>query len=143
MQKLNRLWQLANAAAMIRDMTQHSRTYHYAAASPITFYLRAEQATIQVIRWSRPLIELTTNLQNAFGWRLVDDQDEAGVYVAIKRRPVVGSVAAATFEIRLPMDTYVLLRLENCSLQVSGMTGEIELPPPGGSNTVLALNAGK
>jgi hypothetical protein len=128
MQHLNRLWQLANAASTVRDLTQQTKTYHFGASEPLTFYLRTEHADVQVIRWGRPLIEVTTRFQGAFGWQLVTDQDEAGVYFAARRRNVVGSVAGGVFDVRLPHSTYVLLKLERCNLTINGVSGEMHLP---------------
>lgn len=141
MQNINRLWQIVNAASTVRDLTQQSRTYHYAVTEPLTFYLRLEDATLQVVRWSRPLIELTIKMQGAFGWRMLADQDDAGVYVAAKRRSVVGGMSTAMFEVRLPFDTYVMLQLDRCTLNLNNISGEVRLPPPDEDDT-LYLTSG-
>src|SRR5690606_15210240 len=94
MQQVGRLWRLAGAASSaretaretMRDLTQQVKVHHFAVQKEITFYLRTEAARVQVLRWGRPFIELTTTLQSAFVWRVLMDQDDAGVYVAAKRR---------------------------------------------------------
>ncbi|MCU0499814.1 MAG: hypothetical protein MUF87_20890 [Anaerolineae bacterium] len=129
MQNLNRVWQLVNAASSVRDLTQQHKTYHFKVAPPITFYLQTEHAEIRVSRWMQPEVEVTVKLTASFGWRVVADQDEAGVYVAAKRRPVIGAVGSASFEVMLPSDTYVILRLAGCSLRLDDLSGEIHVPP--------------
>jgi hypothetical protein len=129
MQQLNRLWQVVNAASTVRDLAQQSKTYHFAAGEPITFYLRTENADVRIIRWQRPLIEMTITMQGAFGWRVLTEQDEAGIYVAAKRRNLVGSVAGGAFEVYVPQDTYVILKLARCNLTVNSVHGEMHLPP--------------
>lgn len=129
MQQLNRLWQLANAASAVRDLTQQTRTMHFAALEPLTFFLRTEYAAVEVARWDRPLIEVTLRVQGSFAWRVLTDHDDAGVYVAASRRPLVGSLGSATFQVHLPHDAYVVLDLNRCRIQVNNLSGQVTLPP--------------
>lgn len=130
MQTLNTLWQAVSAVSTLREFTRHERTYYFAVQSPpVTFYLAADNATVQIIRWPRPLIEVTTSLQGSFGWRIATEQDEAGVYMAAKRRNVVGGLSSARFEARVPMDTYLVLRLENGALFMDNVNGLLRIPP--------------
>lgn len=130
MQRLNSLWQIVNAASTVRDITQVTRAYHFAVTLPTTFYLRAERADVRVIRWSRPIIEITTRLQAPFGWRIAAEQDEAGVYMAAARRAVVGGFASARFEVRVPQETYLVLNLEDGTLRLDNINGTLHLNPP-------------
>lgn len=142
MQRLNQLWQLVNAAGAVRDLAQQTRTYYFAVTHPVTFYLRIEDAEVIVVRWSRPMIELTTRMQGAFGWRLLTDQDENGVYVAAKRRHVVGGFASARLQVYLPLDTYGIFRLSRCDLRMVSVDGTIDYPPQV-DDTVLQLESGE
>lgn len=128
MHQVNRMWQLLNAAGTVRDIARHTRTYHFAAAPATTFYLRTESATVQIIRWVKPLIEVTTRLNGAFGWRVLAEHDEVGVYVAAKRRAVIGTLSSAIFEVRLPYDAHTILKLEACDLHIANLNGEIQIP---------------
>lgn len=130
MQTLNTLWQAVSAVSSIRDIARHDRTYYFAVQSPsVTFYLAADNATVQIIRWARPLIEVSTSLQGAFGWRIATEQDEAGVYMAAKRRNVFGGLSSARFEARVPHDTYLMLRLESGAVFMDNVTGLLKIPP--------------
>lgn len=130
MQHLNTLWQMVNAASTVRDMAQHTKVFYFPVMGPLTFYLSAENATVQVRRWHRPMIEATVVLQAAFGWRIATDQDDVGVYIAAKRRLGVGGIASARFEILVPKDTYLVIKLEDGALLVDDVNGTLHVPPP-------------
>jgi hypothetical protein len=130
MQRLNQLWQLAgaasNAAAGLRDLTLHTQTYTFWVRDdqPLTVYLRAEKAEIRLWRWARPQVEVATRLQRAFGWRVATDQDDAGVYIAARRRRVVGGLSTALFELTVPQQAYLMLKLDDCGVYLGGVDGE-------------------
>lgn len=129
MQKLNTLWQLVNAATTVRDIAQHSKSYHFAVNGPVTFYLRAEHADVTLIRWTRPAIQVDVRLQAAFGWRIAAEQDEAGVYVAASRRSMVGGLSSAHFDVRLPAETYLILKLREGRVNLGEVSGTLHIPP--------------
>lgn len=129
MRHLDTLWQVVNAAGTVRDLTVSTQTYRFPVTKPVTFFLQSENVTVRVTRWSQPFIEVTIRLQAAFGWRVATDQDDAGVYIVAKRRAVVGSIASGSFEVSVPLDTYLTLKLENGSVQLDNLNGTLNLPP--------------
>ena len=143
MQKLNTLWQLVNTAAAMRDLAQHTKKYYFPVTGPLTFYLRTENAAVHISRWNRPMIEVTTILQGSFGWRIATEQDEAGVYVAAARRLLVGGLASARFEARVPRDTHLALNLTDSSLLLTNIDGKMEIPPQVQPQTVRLLPQGQ
>lgn len=130
MQHLNMLWQLVNAASTVSELARQSQTYHFGVMEPITLYLRAENAVIQVSRWRQPMVEVSAQLQAAFGWRIVTDQDEAGVYFVAKRRAVVGGLSRAVFRVNIPRDTYLILKLRNGHVLLEDVDGALNIAPP-------------
>ncbi|MDX2075688.1 MAG: hypothetical protein SFZ02_04615 [bacterium] len=128
MQHINRLWQMVSAANTLRDMAQKTKTYYFAIQPHMTFYLHIADAEVELIRWERPMIEMTVRLDGVFGWKVAVDQDEAGVYVAARRRPIVGEISYGRFEVRCPRETYNIFRLEGCKLTLNDVTGEFHLP---------------
>jgi hypothetical protein len=132
MKQLETLWQVVNAASTVRHLTVSAQTYRFPVTKPLTFYLQSEQVAVRVLRWTQPLIEVTIRLQAAFGWRVVTDQDDAGVYVVAKRRAVVGSLASGSFDISVPQDTYLVLKLTNGSLHLDNLNGTLNIPPLNG-----------
>ncbi len=131
MQHLNTLWQLMNAASTVSELARHTQTYRFGAMSgPITLYLRAEYAEVQITRWRQPQVVITAQLQAAFGWRIASDQDEAGVYFVARRRPVVGGLSRALFRVSVPYETYLVLNLNSGRLVLDDVDGTLELGPP-------------
>ena len=131
MQHLNTLWKAVNAASVVTDLARQSQTFHFAVNGATTFYLRAEQASVRVTRWTQPRIEVEVQLQAAFGWRLETDQDEAGVYMVAKRRAIVGGLSSATFSLFVPHSTYLLLKLDDGQIVLEHVTGTLHIPPNG------------
>ncbi|HEX2905952.1 MAG TPA: hypothetical protein VHO69_03785 [Phototrophicaceae bacterium] len=128
-QHLNTLWQAVNAASQVAELARQSQTFHFGVTKPVTFYLQAEGAEVRIKRWLLPQIDVTVQLQAAFGWRIATDQDDAGVYVVAKRRPVVGGLSRATFSVAMPADIYLILKLADGRVVMDGVSGTLSLPP--------------
>ncbi|MBZ0278063.1 MAG: hypothetical protein K8I60_18090 [Anaerolineae bacterium] len=143
MQHLNTLWQAISAASAVTDLARHSQTFTFGVSGPVTFYLRAEQAEVRVIRWIKPHIEVIAQLQAAFGWRVATDQDEAGVYVAARRRPLVGGLSRAVFEVRVPPPTYLILNVEGGRVVLENTDGTLHIPPAESDGTSRITPAGR
>ncbi len=129
MHHLNKLWQMLSAVNTMRDIAQKTKTYYFAVRPEMTFYLHIADAEVELIRWERPMIEMTVKLDAVFGWQMAVDQDEAGVYVVARRRPIIGEIAYGRFEVRCPRDIYNVFKLEACKLILHDVTGEFHLPP--------------
>lgn len=132
-QHLDTLWKMVSAASTVRDLAQEARSYEFFVPTPGTFYLHAEQATVRIARWQHPKISVRVSLQAGFGWRLKTDQDEAGVYLVAKRRAVVGSMARSNFEVMVPQQTYLVLRLEPGGVLLDNVQGTLHISPPDSS----------
>lgn len=131
MHRLELLRSLWGAAATVRDITQHTRSYHFAAQPPITLYLHTHYAPVQVTRWARPVIEVRATLQASFGWRVVSEQDEVGVYFVARRRSLVGELSAGRFDVFVPHEAYLILNVEHAPLTLSNQRAVLHVPPPG------------
>lgn len=137
MQHLDNLWKLVSAASTVRDLALEARELAFVVQGPTTFYLHAEQADISIRRHNEPQLRARARLQAAFGWRLLSDQDEAGIYIVARRRAVVGGLSRAAFEITTPLDTYLMLRLENCTLRMEDLHGLLEIPPSAQGHNII------
>lgn len=129
MQRLNTLWNAVEAISTVTELARQSQTYTFNVEGTITFYLQTENAEVRFLRWEQPKVEVTAQLQAAFGWRIVTDQDAAGVYMVARRKPVVGSVSSARFTIVVPLDAYLLLKLADCRLVLEHLDGTLDIPP--------------
>jgi hypothetical protein len=137
------LRRVVSAAGTVRDIARHTKTYHFAVIGATTFYLQTENAEIHITRWSKPMIEATVILQGAFGWKIATDQDEAGVYIAAKRKMAVGGFSSATFEILLPHDAHIILNLETCTVTLNDVSDTLHIPPSGQDNIAHFENDGQ
>lgn len=126
---INNLWTIVRAAAHLRDVAQTTRWYQFAVAPPITFYADVEHATLRITRWQKAEIHLQATLQAGFGWQIATEQDSAGVYCVAKRRAIVGSIGRAQFVVSVPLETYLVLKLTHCDLQLAGLTQNLHIPP--------------
>ena len=126
---LNTLWQVVNAASAVADFARQSQTFTFQVGGPTTVYLRAEQAEIRVIRWEQPRVDVFVQLQAAFGWRIATDQNADGVYVAAKRRMLIGGMSRAAFTLTVPNSAYLILKLADCNLTIVDVNGTLQLPP--------------
>jgi hypothetical protein len=128
-QNLNKLWQLVSTAGELAELTRDRRTYVFHTQGPITLYLRAENAHVSVARWALPRVEVKVRLEGKFGWRMAAEQDDAGVYIAAHRRPVVGELSSALFTLAVPHDTYLLLKLAGGRVTWENVSGTLHVPP--------------
>lgn len=131
MQHLGKLTQLVSAAATVSEIAHKSQTHRFGASGPLMLYAHLESADVTVERRALPYLEVRAQLQAPFVWRMAFDQDDAGVYVVARRRPLVGELGGGHFRLVVRPDTYLHLRLEGCKLTLLDLRSTIELPPDG------------
>jgi post-segregation antitoxin (ccd killing protein) len=141
MQHLNTLWQAVNVASSVTELARQSQTYHFNVSGAVTFYLQAESAAVRVTRWNEPKVEVTAQLQAAFGWRVATDQDDAGVYVVARRRPVVGTLSSALFSVLVPLDAYLIFKLADGRVTLNHIDGTLQVPPLESGGATLLLKS--
>ncbi|MCY3779142.1 MAG: hypothetical protein OXG78_02430 [Chloroflexi bacterium] len=96
---------------------------------PSTFFLQAEHCDINLSWHEDPLVSAELEFHAGFGWQWTTDQDEAGVYVVARRKPLIGSVGRGRLAFALPHGLHISLKLENCRLCCDGLHTSLELPP--------------
>lgn len=150
MSRLEQLLKMMETATTVGQLTHESKAYNFAVTPPVTFYLDAENAAVTLRRGPEspePHAQITVRarLQVGFGWRVVAEQDEAGVYLVARRRPLVGGLARARLEIFVPSFTYVMLKLQQSALLLDNLSGEFHLPAAtfGHQPEVMKLPQGK
>jgi len=130
-QHLGKLTQLVSAAATVSEIAHKSQSQRFGAAGPLTLYAHLESADVTIERRALPYLEVRAQLQAPFAWRLATEQDDAGVYVVARRRPLVGDLGGGHFRLIVRPDTYLHLRLDGCKLTLLDLHTTIELPPDG------------
>lgn len=133
MQVYNTVRKLMETAASVREIADEKKTLTYQVNGATTLYLQTEQAHVTLSRWTERRIEILMALQLSVGWRYAADQDEAGVYIVAMRRPVVGSLSRAEFNLLVPTDTHVIFKLKDCAMTLNAINGQIELMPQTGA----------
>ncbi|MGB1285521.1 MAG: hypothetical protein ACPG7F_03220 [Aggregatilineales bacterium] len=127
MSQFDNLRKLAGAAATVRDIAIERRSYHFQVNLPAVLYLDIEYSHVQIHRDADADIRIDSALQAGFGWRVETDQDDAGVYVVVKRRVLVGSFAKAQFDVYLPPATDLILKLTQCALTLHDIDATLHL----------------
>ena len=129
MAQLNGLWRALKLLGAARDLAVEKRRYQWDVKPPITFFLSAEHADIHLRPHDEARILTTIELRGGFGWQVATEQDEAGVYIIARRKPVVGSIGRARFSVLLPPGIHISLKLQHCRLRMDDLNGDIEFPP--------------
>lgn len=109
------------------QVTSKSFVQVFNVGVPLTVYVRASHCDVTVRRMPGAQVELSASLQAAFGWEFVTDQDEAGVYIVARRKPVVGALSRASFTISAPPEANLALHLTPGSLRLMNVDGKLDI----------------
>ncbi|MCY3917047.1 MAG: hypothetical protein OXG49_13650 [Chloroflexi bacterium] len=129
MRMLDNFWRALRIVGAAREMAIETRRFNWKVAAGTTFFLQAEYADIHLVSHDRPEVLAKVELQAGFGWQLAADQDEAGVYMIARRKAIIGSLGRATFDIRLPRQAHISLKLENCQVCLADLNTALDLRP--------------
>ena len=124
--KLRDALKLAGAA---RDLAVEKRRYSWDVTPPATFYLQAEHAEIRLSPHDKLRIDATIELRGGFAWQLATEKDDAGVYIVVRRKAVLGTLARLRIHAHLPPGLTISLKLHNCQLRLDDLHGELDFPP--------------
>ena len=129
MRMLDKAWKAFKLVGVARELVIETRRFSWDVAAGTTFFLQAEYADIRLVAHERHEILAKVELQAGFGWQLVTDQDEAGVYIIARRKPLIGSIGRGRFDNTLPADVHVSLKLEHCQVCLDDLNSALDLPP--------------
>lgn len=129
MRMLNKLRGALDIFLAIRDLTTMSRSYQWELATPSSFYLEAQHADVNLSRSEDNHLYVSVRLRASMSWKLATERDEAGVYIVLKRKPLIGNIGRARFDARVPRGVHISLQLENSLLCMKDLAGALELPP--------------
>jgi hypothetical protein len=108
--------------------TTKSFVQYFEIALPSTVYVRASQCEVTVHHRAGTRVELAANLRASFGWELVAEQDEAGIYIVAKRKPIVGRMSTARFTLTVPPEVNLVFDLTPGAVKLASINGKITLP---------------
>ena len=126
---LDSAWKALKLVGAARELAIETRRFNWDVAAGRTFFLQAEYADIHLLIHERHEILAKVELQAGFGWQLLTDQDEAGVYIIARRKALIGSIGRGRFDITLPADVHVSLKLEHCQVCLDDLNTALDLPP--------------
>ncbi|MFQ3536191.1 MAG: hypothetical protein SNJ58_09950 [Aggregatilineales bacterium] len=102
----------------------------FSVQPPLTVYVRGSHVAVHLQRGSPHNVLLEADLHASFGWEFLTDQDQEGVYIVARRKPVVGALSWATFSLTLPLYAHLALNLTPGSLHLAHFDGKLTLPAP-------------
>ncbi len=100
----------------------------FSVQPPLTVYVRASHAEVTILRGAPQSVSLEADLHASFGWDFATDQDEAGVYIVARRKPIVGALSWAKFSLTVPLDAHLALNLTPGSVHLAHVNGKLTLP---------------
>ncbi|MEW6578223.1 MAG: hypothetical protein AB1435_03405 [Chloroflexota bacterium] len=107
---------------------QRSFTQVFSVSRPVTVYVRGSHCAVSVRQHDAPRVELEANLARSFGVELTAEQDEAGIYIVARRKPVVGTVARMELTLAVPPDTHLAFHLTPGEVSFLNLNGLAQFP---------------
>ncbi|SRR5258706_688200 len=95
---------------------------------PTTVYVRASQIQITVRRKAGTQVQFSASLRASFGWTFAAEQDDAGVYIVAKRKPLVGSLSSASFTLIVPPEANLIFHLTPGAVRLYDVDGKLSIP---------------
>lgn len=129
MRLLDNAWKALKLVGAARELAIETRRFNWDVAPGSTFFLQAEHADVRLVTHGRPEVLAKVELQAGFGWQLVTEHDEAGVYIIARRKPLIGSIGRSRFDITVPDDIHISVKLDQCMLCLDDLNISLDLPP--------------
>ena len=129
MRLLANAWNALKLVGAARELAIETRRFNWDVTTGSTFFLQAEQADIRLVTHRRPEVLAKIELQAGFGRQLLTEQDEAGVYIIVRRKPLIGSIGRCRFDITLPDDIHISFKLDQCKVCFDELTTSLDFPP--------------
>ncbi|GAB4420885.1 MAG: hypothetical protein Kow00106_17610 [Anaerolineae bacterium] len=99
----------------------------FPVTAPLTVYVRASHCHVTVRQHQLSRVELNASLGRAFGVDLMTEQDDAGIYIVARRKPVVGTVARLDLTLTLPPAVRLAFHLTPGDITFAGVDGLAEM----------------
>lgn len=101
----------------------------YEVSGPTTVFVRASHCRVNVQRAVESQVQIQCEMRQAFGWDWVTEHDDAGVYVVLKRKPLVGKLSTADLTLIVPPDAYLVFHLTPGSIHLGDFEGRLSVEP--------------
>lgn len=124
------IFQIYDRARGLPNITQRRYVRAYERHGVCTIYVRATHCRVVVQRIAEPRVQVELDLRQSFGWQWRSDADEAGVYVVLKRRRVVGGLSYARLTLQVPHDAFLEFDLAQSRVEMDNVQGRLSIAPP-------------
>ena len=139
MRSLELAWQIFSTVKDLPDVTRKQVVTAYEVGEPTTVYIRASYSRVIVQRTTERRVQIACDLRHAFGWEWVTERDDAGIYVVLKRKPVVGVLSSAELVVTVPPDAYLVFNLTPGSVHLADFDGRLSVAPVDDSGVTDAV----
>jgi hypothetical protein len=119
---------LGTAIDAVPKPAKQSYTQVFNVTLPLTVYVRGSHCCVKVRRDDTLKVILEADMYRAFGLELAAEQDEAGVYIVAKRKPVVGQLSRADFTLTVPAASHLVCHLTPGDVVLEDINGLVEFP---------------
>ncbi len=143
MRKLELALELLSTLRALPRVAHEQRVAAYEVSGPITVYVRADHSRVTVRRTEEPRVQILGELRQAFGWEWAVERDSAGIYVVLKRRPLVGALASADLTLIVPPDAYLVFHLTPGSVHLADFEGRLSVAALDGRGVQRAPSEGQ
>jgi hypothetical protein len=118
-----------NTAADIIPITDtHTYMQVFSVTKPLTVYVRASHCRVTICRKASDRVILQAQMYRSFGLEFATEQDDVGVYIVAKRKPVVGTLSRAEFTLTVPFESHLVFNLTPGEVLLLDVDGLVELP---------------
>ena len=118
---------LGAAVSAVPKPAERVYTQIFHVAEPVTVYVRGERCRVTLRRAEAGCVTLEARTGHP-GVEFVTEQDAAGVYIVLKRKPVIGAVARVDFTLHVPPEAHLALRLTAGEVLFAEVDGLWEMP---------------
>ncbi len=118
---------LGAAVSAVPRPAERVYTQVFDVSPPVTVYVSGERCRVTLRRAAMGRVTLEARIGHP-GVEFVTEQDPAGVYIVLKRKPVIGAVARVDFTLHVPEDVHLALRLTAGEVLFVDMDGLWALP---------------
>lgn len=129
MRLLDNAWKALKLVGAARELAIENRRFNWDVAPGSIFFLQAEHADIRLVTHHQPEVLAKVELQTGFSWQLLTEQDEAGVYIIARRKPLIGSIGRCRLDITVPQDVHISFKLDQCQVCLDDLNTSLDLPP--------------
>jgi hypothetical protein len=116
-------------AETVLSRLRHRRDLRvFPVVGPMTIYISGSQCGVAVIYHAQNHVELYTSLYAAFGVRVIVEQDEAGIYIVLRRRRLLGLFSRSEVTVKLPTYCHLAFNLTPGTIRIEQLHGTLEIP---------------